>query len=476
MVHLILKLLTLSALACLLMAVGQGTLTTTGVGVLFVPSGGSGPLVPGLTQQEITAGTASTLTLNQSVSVGEIAIVWMWYGGGSSLTLTATDSLSNTYTTLSTPAQGNFSAGGDTMAVACAPITTGGADTVTFKNAGVATAMEAIVKIYHNATCTQDATLQAVHTASTTTCGTLSITPVTNNDLVLQGCGTTAIDTWVPGAGWYRQLGAFDQVGDGEVDSSDRVVYVAGTVSAGDSHGATAREVVGILVALKAATGSAPTTPSIDATCTSGNIVLSGSEVCGAFTISASAISLVVQTHMDTATITIDEVCLYPGANTYSTTCAAAGGIIGYFLGRTVLGSPQNTSEVWTFYKPPTGSSKIRAHWVSGADLSSFTAESLLGGTGAFAFSGSAAASGNASNTITSATNHFVVDGGMEGQNSTCQTAPVAGGSQTQVINFCNGSGNWYYFVSTEAGASSVTPTWTLTSPIGWVQNDVDAF
>jgi hypothetical protein len=431
------------------------------------------PLIPTVIQTARVNG-GSTLAYTFNVKSGTILLVAMRSGSGINRTLTATDSQGNSFTTLKSV---NLATDGDTAALACAPSGTAGVDTVTFKDNGVTTSMAVSMYEVQNGSCTQDATATSSNTTGATQCGTgtLGITTVTNNDFVVQLCATKTIDgTWVPAAGWYRQTGSFDTQ-NGNINLSSQALYTAGTVTAGDTFGATDEQAT-ILVALKATTGSAPSTPTADANCTSGNITVAGNQTC-TITVSVSAKMLNVDTYIDSGTVPSTEVCAFPSGNTYSTTCAAAGGNIGTFLGRVTQGAAL-TSERWTFIAGTnllTGSVKIRVAWSTNTDLTSMAADSWTGGSGAASFGGAVNTSGNSSVTITSAAGHLVIDNNFVAQNVTCGTTPTQGAGQTVVYGpSCNGSGNWYYMASSKAGASSVTMTWTNPTNIGWVQNVSD--
>jgi hypothetical protein len=442
-------------------AIGSAAYTVTGI------------LTPAVIQMaRVSGGSSKAFPFNVQGS-GTILLVAMRSGSGINRTLTATDSQGNSFTTLKSV---NLATDGDTAALACAPSGTAGADTVTFKDNGVTTTMAVSLYEVKNATCTQDATATSSNTTGATACGTatLTITTVTNNDFVAQLCATKGINgTWIPAAGWYRQNGSFDTQ-NGSIDLSSQALYTAGTVTAGDTFGATDEQGT-ILVALKAATGTAPTTPSVDANSNSGNILVAGNQT-SSMTVSASAEFMTVDTFMDTGSVSVTEVCEYPSSGTYST-CAAAGGNIGTFLGRGIQGAA-NTVERWTFVAGTnllTGSVKIRVTWGTTTDLTSMAAASWTGGSGFASFGNASNTSGNSSATITSATGHLVIDGVLVSQNSTCGTNPTAGAGQTFVYGpLCNGSGNWFYMGSSAAGGSSVTMTETNPTNIGWVQDVSD--
>jgi hypothetical protein len=523
---------------------------------------GSSP-IPGPIQSNFTGSVSTTLPFKENITAASsnIILCGQKYGGGSGLNLTCTDSAGNTFTQIGGV---SFLVDGDTAEVSCAVITTGGADTITFKSGGSTTSMAGWIEEVHGTNgCTLDGSAMSDYmvvganngvsgkatllttggivgngTTATAHCGaasaanctfptgtlvniagdsqsgfnglqtvtgqsantftfasavnatgnggtaSLSITTSTANDLVVQFGSRANIDTYFAGPGWSYPVEDFDYQ-NGQVEMTSQALYTPGTVSATDVMGG-AKENGAVLFAIKPATGAAPTTPTIDASCQSGAIVISGTQVCGPFTINASAVSLVVHTFVDSNSETITEVCEYPGANTYSTTCAAASGVVLYLAGRapTILpGGVSALAETWTRHSPLTGSVKIHVTWSGAGDLTSFNASSILGGNSAFNFAqatGSVNGTGTTSVTIASATNHLVIDGMMINQNTTCQTQPTTTGTGQTLIGsgLCNGSGNWWYQQSYMPGASSVTIGWNVTTAAsqGWAQGVLDAY
>jgi hypothetical protein len=157
--------------------------------------------VPSIVQSQSTGSSGvSTLSLSTAVTAGNILVATI-YGGNAGSTLSFTDSFGNTPTVL---ASAGLATDDDTIAVACAPIATGGTDTLSFTINGSGAAVQAAVYEVANATCTQDVTAVHTNTLSATSCSSGSMTTSTANDFLVGACGLdgTSTSTVAAGSGW----------------------------------------------------------------------------------------------------------------------------------------------------------------------------------------------------------------------------------------------------------------------------------
>jgi hypothetical protein len=217
-------------------------------GVSLTAPGGGGA-TPTFVQSHST-GTSNgvSITFSSAVTSGNVIIVTYYYGGGPGATITFSDSLGNTY---ATAASTNLATDGDTIAVGCAPVTTGGTDTVSFLVGGVNDAGRGTAYEYSNATCTQDVTAITNDRTGVTSCNTGSITTSTNNDLLIGMCATDGTQTAAitAGSGWGQVLNASNS-GAVFVMSETQVGTTAGSFNA-TSGTVSSQELAGILVAYK---------------------------------------------------------------------------------------------------------------------------------------------------------------------------------------------------------------------------------
>lgn len=169
------------------------------------PQPSSGPIIPSVVNTFNTGltSTTTTLTLSSAITAGNVLVTVQYWGGGNGGVLNFTDSLGNTGTTLKSE---DLIVDGDTVAVACAPITTGGSgDVVTFTQSGTASAQRATVYEVHNTTCTQDVTAVSANPAGhVTACNSTALTTATANDFLVGACGGdgTSTSSIPAGSGW----------------------------------------------------------------------------------------------------------------------------------------------------------------------------------------------------------------------------------------------------------------------------------
>lgn len=205
------------------------------------------PVVPSIVQSKSTgtSGSGGTVAFTSPVTVGNVLLAAI-YGGSAGSTLTFTDSLGNTATVL---ASAGLAGDDDAVAIICAPITTGGTDTLTFKVNGssglvIATAYEAT-----NATCTQDVTAVHTNTNSVTSCNSGPLTTSTANDLLIGACGSPGTAAGIPaGSGWTGITGG--NTGASLLLSEYQIGTTPGTFTA-TSGTFVSEEQASILVALK---------------------------------------------------------------------------------------------------------------------------------------------------------------------------------------------------------------------------------
>lgn len=201
---------TISSLVVFLLLAASCSAQIMGVGnrKVFHVSGGGGT-VPSVIQSQTSGegGSTSSLLITNPVTVGNIVIAALNYGGGSGYTLTMTDTLGNSATTLATT---SLNTDGDTVAIACAPITTGGTDTLKFFVNGSQVGMRAIIYEVHGASCTQDVTAVSTNTTSVTACNSGPMTTGSANDFLVAACGNdgSSSTSVAAGTGWSGGLNA----------------------------------------------------------------------------------------------------------------------------------------------------------------------------------------------------------------------------------------------------------------------------
>lgn len=185
---------------CALSAHGQTTMR--GPVLSRQPSAGTPPSVV----QSVNTGLIAqspTIGIN-GLTAGNVLITVQYWGSGSAGILDFTDSLGNTSTRLASAA---LAVDGDTMAIICAPITTGGNDIISFRESSTIVTMRAVVYEVHNSTgtCVQDAApVSSNPVGHVTSCNSGSITTTTPNDLLIVACGGDGTSTSaIPaGVGW----------------------------------------------------------------------------------------------------------------------------------------------------------------------------------------------------------------------------------------------------------------------------------
>lgn len=180
----------------------------TPAGPVFQTSGGGGG-GPTVVQSQPT-NNSSTVTYSTPITVGNILVLG-FYAGANTDTLTATDTLGNTFVTLS-PTPFGLGTDADGLAIVCAPITTGGSDTVQFKVNGSGTNAWSVAYEVHttHGTCTTDVASAHSNTLASTSCNSGAMTTTTANDFLVSVCGLdgTNTSTITAGSGWSGGLNA----------------------------------------------------------------------------------------------------------------------------------------------------------------------------------------------------------------------------------------------------------------------------
>lgn len=157
---------------------------------------------PSLVQSNLTgsSGASSTLSFSSNVTAGHALYAMMYDGYAPGDTLTFTDSLGNSWTTVKSA---SLATDGDTIAIGCAIAGTSGADTLTFKVNGAATTVWGSVYEVANSTCTTDVTPVSSDLTSQTACSSGALTTATANDFLVGFCGTQHLEsTLTAGSGW----------------------------------------------------------------------------------------------------------------------------------------------------------------------------------------------------------------------------------------------------------------------------------
>jgi hypothetical protein len=218
----------------------------------FSQSAGGG--APSIVQSQSTGTTAgqTTLSLTTPVTAGNILVAVIYGGTTATSTLSFTDSFSNTPTTL---ASTGLTTDLDTVAVVCAPITTGGTDTLSFLDSGAGANVQAVVYEVHttHGTCTQDVTAVHSNTAGATACSSGPMTTTTANDLLIGVCGldgTITSGSVAAGSGWSGGLNAGTTPHPALMMSEYRIATSPGSFTA-TSGTIPSEEQATLLVALK---------------------------------------------------------------------------------------------------------------------------------------------------------------------------------------------------------------------------------
>ncbi|HEX4286633.1 MAG TPA: hypothetical protein VHZ28_16185 [Terracidiphilus sp.] len=228
----------------------NGIPVTTGFqfdGITLTPPGGGGS-APTVVQSKSTGTLAEFVDLDTPLTAGNVLVAAIY--GTPGHTLSFTDSLGSAATMI---ASSELTTDGDGIAIACAPITAGGSDTLTFTDNGSGANVPAVIYEVHNATCTQDVTAVKSNTLASTSCNSGAITTTTANDLLIAVCGTDATNTATitAGSGWSGGLNA-------QLDSPTRPLVMS-EYQIGTSPGSftatsgtfTSEEQATLLVALK---------------------------------------------------------------------------------------------------------------------------------------------------------------------------------------------------------------------------------
>jgi hypothetical protein len=212
------------------------------------PSAGG---TPSVVQSQSTGATGSqaTLLLSSPVTAGNVLVATI-FGGGPTSTFSFIDTFGNTATML---ASSGLATDGDGIGIVCAPITTGGTDTLTFIVDGSFAGVWAVVYEVNNATCTQDVTAVHSNTLSATSCSSGPMTTSTANDFLVGVCGLdgTNTATITAGSGWSGGLNAALSGPTRPIVMSEyRIGTSAGSFTA-TSGTFTSEEQATLLVALK---------------------------------------------------------------------------------------------------------------------------------------------------------------------------------------------------------------------------------
>ncbi len=163
---------------------------------------------PSIVQSKSTGSLATFLDPDSSLTVGNVLIA-VAQAGSPGDTFSFTDTLGNTASMI---ASGGLATDGDGMEVACAPITNGGTDTLTFTVNGSTSSVLAVVYEAHttHGTCTLDVAAVSHNTTGSTSCNSGPMTTTTANDLLIAVCGNDATNTATitAGSGWSGGLNA----------------------------------------------------------------------------------------------------------------------------------------------------------------------------------------------------------------------------------------------------------------------------
>jgi hypothetical protein len=183
-------------------ALAQSGCWTIGCRAFAVPPAAA----PSIVQSQSTGTVENTLVVTNPITAGNILVAAI-YGGAPGDTLSFTDTLGNSASMI---ASSGLATDQDGLAVACAPITTGGSDIMTFTVNGTQTDVLAVVYEAHttHGTCTQDVTAVSHNALASTSCNSTAMTTTTANDLVVGVCGLdgTNTSTITAGSGWLGGL------------------------------------------------------------------------------------------------------------------------------------------------------------------------------------------------------------------------------------------------------------------------------
>lgn len=196
---------------------------------------GTAPTPPTFVQSCNTgiAGEATTCALS-GVTAGDALYTTQYNGGGSALSLTTTDSQSNTYTIPSFTAhtaQG-LASDGDTIAVTCAIAGSSGSDTVTFKSSGVASPVFGAVYEVSNSSCGIDVAVSS-NALTATSCNSGPLTTTVANDFLIGACGLgTPQGPFAAGSGWSHGLNGGGNSSDLDLLSEIQIATSTGSYTA----------------------------------------------------------------------------------------------------------------------------------------------------------------------------------------------------------------------------------------------------
>ena len=140
-------------------------------------------------------------------------------------------------------------------------------------------------------------------------------------------------------------------------------------------------------------------------------------------------------------------------------------GVAMTLVGTQISGVESRVATIWRIINPPTGASNIVMTLSAGSSgYGGVTSYNNCHQTTPVRASGGATGTASpATVTVSSAANDLVVDAVQyEGSG----TPPAVGAGQTS--RWTGDQGGWFGAGSTEAGAASVTMSWTLTTPTDW--------
>jgi hypothetical protein len=210
---------------------------------------------PSVVQSKTTGATStSTIAFTSAVTAGNALYIAIFDGNSKGDTDTFTDSLGNSYTTVSTV---NLNTDGDTMALGCAVASSSGSDTITIKVNGTANTAWATIYEVANSTCTTDVTPATSNTTAKTSCNSTAITTVTAKDFLFGFCGLTKEPTTLTaGSGWSNSLLVGASGGNGGIGEI-QIGTTAGSYTATSATFSPSSEQASIIAAFKA-TASSP--------------------------------------------------------------------------------------------------------------------------------------------------------------------------------------------------------------------------
>ena len=203
------------------------------------------------------AGVAGStgVAFSSNVTVGDYVYAALFDGNGVGDTLSFSDSQGNSWTNATTT---NLNLDGDTMAVACAQVSSTGADTVNF-SVGGNSSLTGYLVVYEaqGASCTVDKIASLDNQTATTTCATPQITTTNAKDLLLTSCGQQHNGLYSSGAGGSHIQNVTSTAANNTVALEMQTSTATSTFKGKMTSAASSSEQLGIIVAYDALTAPA---------------------------------------------------------------------------------------------------------------------------------------------------------------------------------------------------------------------------